>query len=77
MVLTSSSEIDSVALSAHVEREVELALDGLEQTGALQKSNRMDIESLPNLEYRWLISCVDGVLRPRNLSGSYGCNQSS
>jgi hypothetical protein len=41
----SSFEIDPVA---HVEREVELALDGLERTGALQKSNRMDIESLLN-----------------------------
>jgi hypothetical protein len=33
----------------HAEKQVKLALDNLMQTGALQKSNCMDIESLLNL----------------------------
>lgn len=41
----SPSEIDPVA---HAEKQVEAALDDLVATGALQKSNRMDIESLLN-----------------------------
>ena len=41
----SSSQTDPVA---HAERQVEAALDDLVATGALQKTNRMDIESLLN-----------------------------
>ena len=33
-------------LTVHVEKQVEDALDDLEKTGALQRCNRMDIESL-------------------------------
>jgi len=41
----SSNSMDPVA---HAERQVEITLDDLVQTGALQESNRMDIESLLN-----------------------------
>ena len=40
-----SSQMDPIA---HAERQVEAALDDLVATGALQKKNRMDIESLLN-----------------------------
>jgi len=41
----SSSQMDPIA---HAERQVEVALDNLVAAGALQKSNRMDLESLLN-----------------------------
>lgn len=41
----SPSEMDPVA---HAEKQVEVALDDLVATGALQKSNQMDLESLLN-----------------------------
>jgi hypothetical protein len=40
-----SSAMDPIV---HVERQVEIALDDLVQTGALQRSNRMDLNSLLN-----------------------------
>jgi hypothetical protein len=42
--------MDPVAGCAHAERLVEAALDDLVATGALQRSNRMDIKSLLNPE---------------------------
>jgi DDE superfamily endonuclease len=42
---SSSNSMDPIA---HAERQVEIALDDLVQTGALQGSNRMDIKSLLN-----------------------------
>ena len=42
---SSSSQMDPVA---HAESQVQAALDDLVATGALQKTNRMDIESLLN-----------------------------
>jgi hypothetical protein len=43
----SSSQMDLVA---YAERQVEATLDDLVTTGALQKTNRIDIESLLNPE---------------------------
>lgn len=43
----SSSQVNP---AAHAERQVEAALDDLVATGALQRANRMDIESLLNPE---------------------------
>jgi len=45
LLLDSPSEMDAVI---HAEKQVEAALDDLVTTGALQKSNQMDLESLLN-----------------------------
>ena len=45
LLLDSSSQMDPIT---HAEQQVETALDDLVATGALQRTNRMDIESLLN-----------------------------
>ena len=47
--LLSNPSSDSMDSIAHAERQVEITLNDLVQTGALQESNCMDIESLLNL----------------------------